>query len=179
MTGILYPGLITVVAKLLFPDQAQGSLIKSNDQVVGSALIGQYFSVDKYFIGRPSVTPNAPYNAAFSSGSNLAPSNQTYLSAVRQRVLDLQKINQTQNKVPIDLVTASGSGLDPDISFQAALFQIPRIAAARKIQAKQLEKLVRNSQKKNIFDPLGTITVNVLKLNLALDAMPVEGNKHE
>lgn len=173
LTGLIYPGLITLIAQIIFPRQANGSLLQKGQIVIGSKLIGQNFTSDKYFSGRPSVTPDGPYNGGYSSGSNMGPSNPNYLATVKQRIFDLQKINKTTAKVPIDLVLASGSGLDPDISVEAAFFQVPRIAKARQIEEKQIADLIQELHKGAIFNILGAKYVNVLELNLALDAMHI------
>ncbi len=181
ITGLAYPLAMTGIAEVIFPHQAQGSLIERNGKVVGSVLIGQEFTSDKYFHGRPSATtapdPNdstktiaAPYNAANSGGSNLAPSNKALIDRVQGEIDKLKQENPSQ-PVPIDLVTTSASGLDPDISPEAALFQVPRIAKARNLPENRLRQLVSDQTEGRFLDLLGEPHVNVLLLNLALDKL--------
>jgi potassium-transporting ATPase KdpC subunit len=181
ITGLAYPLAMTGIAGVLFPYQAQGSLIERNGTVVGSALIGQEFDGDKYFHGRPSATtatdPNdstktvaAPYNAANSGGSNLAPSNKALIDRV-QGDMDKLKQENPSTPVPIDLVTTSASGLDPHISPESALFQVPRIAKARKLPEDRVRQLVADHTEGRLFGLLGEPRVNVLQLNLALDQL--------
>jgi potassium-transporting ATPase KdpC subunit len=178
-TGFAYPLAMTGIAQAIFPGQAQGSMIERNGTVVGSALIGQKFDSDKYFHGRPSATtatdPNnstktiaAPYNAANSGGSNLGPSNKALVDRVQG---DLDKLNQenSSGSVPIDLVTTSASGLDPHISLEAALFQVPRIAKVRNLPETRIRQLVQDQTEGRLFGLFGEPRVNVLMLNLALD----------
>jgi len=181
ITGLAYPFAVTGVAKLVFPWQASGSLIEKNGQVVGSALIGQNFSKPGYFWSRPSATtttdPNdatksidAPYNAANSGASNLAPSAKALADLVASREAALKAANPGQTEpVPADLLMASGSGLDPDISPQAAEWQLKRVAAARHIPEAELRKLVAAQTEGRFLGVLGEPRVNVLKLNMALD----------
>jgi len=172
LTGLAYPLLTTGLAQLLFPHQANGSLIEKNGQVIGSSLIGQNFSGDKYFWGRPSATSPQPYNADNSGGSNLGPTNKAQLDAVKANVDHLRKAHPTQTgAIPVDLVTASASGLDPEISVAAAYYQMDRVAAARGIPLAQLHKLVDDHTIAETFGLLGEPRVNVLELNLALDAL--------
>src|SRR5580693_6921870 len=179
ITGLVYPLAMTGIAEVIFPRQAQGSLIERDGKVVGSELIGQVFTSDKYFHGRPSATtaPDpkdatktipAPYNAANSGGSNLGPSNKALIDRVKDDIAKLQKENPG-TPVPIDLVTTSGSGLDPDISPEGALFQVPRIAKARNLPEDHIRQLVEDNTEGRLFGLLGEPRVNVLQLNLALD----------
>jgi K+-transporting ATPase ATPase C chain len=179
ITGLAYPLAMTAIAGVIFPRQAQGSLIEKGGKVVGSALIGQEFKDDKYFHGRPSATsaPDpadstktvpAPYNAANSGGSNLGPTSKALNDRVKEDV-DKLKAENPQASVPIDLVTTSASGLDPDISPEAALFQVPRVAKARKMQEDLVRQMVVQSTQGRLVGLLGEPRVNVLALNLALD----------
>jgi len=179
ITGLIYPLAMTGVAGVIFPYKAQGSMIERDGKVVGSELIGQEFTSEKYFHGRPSATvapdPNdatktvpAPYNAANSGGSNLGPTNKALIERV-QGDLDKLKRENPSAPVPIDLVTTSGGGLDPHISPSAALFQVPRVARARNLPEDQVRKLVDESTEGRMFGLLGEPRVNVLALNLALD----------
>lgn len=165
VTGVAYPLIVTGIAQVAFPDKANGSLIHQNGKIVGSRLIGQPFSDPKYFWGRPSATSPMPYNAASSSGSNLGPTNPALKDAVADRI----KALGGATPVPADLVTASGSGLDPDISPAAAEYQIPRISKTRNIPEERLRELVRAHTEGRQLGVLGEPRVNVLELNLALD----------
>ena len=181
ITGLAYPLAMTGIAKFVFPERAQGSLIEQNGTVIGSALIGQEFKSERYFHGRPSATvaPDpadatktvaAPYNAANSGGSNLGPTSKALSERLQESVDALKKENPSA-PVPADLATASASGLDPDISPQAALFQVPRIAKARSVAEDRLRELVSQETQGRTLGFLGEPRVNVLKLNLALDAL--------
>jgi potassium-transporting ATPase KdpC subunit len=180
ITGLAYPLAMTAIAGVIFPNQAQGSLIEKDGKVIGSALIGQEFKEDKYFHGRPSATlaPDpadstktvpAPYNAANSGGSNLGPTSKALNDRVKEDVEKL-KAENPKASVPVDLVTTSASGLDPDISPEAALFQVPRIAKARNVPEEGVQKLITQNTKGRFAGLLGEPRVNVLALNLALDA---------
>ncbi|MCK1680406.1 K(+)-transporting ATPase subunit C [Bradyrhizobium sp. 147] len=179
ITGLAYPLAMTAIAGTLFPVQAQGSLIERDGRVVGSALIGQEFNDDKYFHGRPSATlaPDlndstktvpAPYNAANSGGSNLGPTSKALADRLKEDV-DKLKVENPSAPVPIDLVTTSASGLDPDISPEAAQFQVPRVAKARNVPQDQVRQLVTANTEGRLLGLIGEPRVNVLALNLALD----------
>ena len=179
ITGVVYPFAMTGIARVIFPIQSQGSLVEENGKIVGSALIGQEFKSDSYFHGRPSATlspdPNdstktvpAPYNAASSGGSNLGPTNKSLIERVQGDMDRLQQENPS-SEVPIDLVTTSGSGLDPHISPAAALFQVPRVAKARNMSEDSVRRLVDEHVEGRTLGVLGEPRVNVLALNLALD----------
>src|SRR6266566_1391635 len=181
LTGLIYPLGMTGIAQLVFPHQANGSLIEKDGKVIGSELNGQNFTEDKYFHGRPSATtdtdPNdatktvpAPYNAANSGGSNLGPSNKALIDRVQG---DMGKLKQENSAAPVpaDLVTTSASGLDPHISPEAALFQVPRIAKARNVPDERIRQLVTDHTEGRFLGLLGEPRVNVLLLNLALDQL--------
>ena len=170
ITGVLYPSLVTVIAQLAFQSQANGSLIERNGRTVGSRLIGQPFSDPKYFWGRPSATTPMPYNAGSSAGSNLGPTNPALEDAVKARIAALKDADPGQSAaIPVDLVTASASGLDPHISPAAAEYQLARVARVRGLVPKEVRRLVAANTEWRQFGVLGEPRVNVLTLNLALD----------
>ena len=170
LTGLIYPAVVTGVAQLVFPRQANGSLIVKDGKVVGSSLIGQPFDDPKYFWGRPSATSPFPYNAASSSGSNQGPTNPALHEAVKGRVAALRAADpDNKAPVPVDLVTASSSGLDPHISPAAALYQVGRVAKARRMEEAAVRRLVEQHTEGRQLGFLGELRVNVLALNLALD----------
>jgi len=180
ITGLAYPLAMTGIAGVLFPKQAQGSLIEKDGKVIGSSLIGQEWKEDKYFHGRPSATlapdpadstktVSAPYNAANSGGSNMGPTSKALADRIKEDVEKLKTENPNA-PVPVDLVTTSGSGLDPDISPEAALFQVPRVAKARSLPEDRVRRLVAENTKGRLAGLLGEPRVNVLALNLALDS---------
>ncbi len=172
LTGLLYPLAVTGLAQALFPHQANGSLIVRNGHVVGSSLIGQPFDDPKYFWGRPSATSPFPYNAASSSGSNLGPTNPALIKAVQDRLATLKAADQDNlAPVPVDLITASGSGLDPHISPAAAEYQVRRVARARGMEEEAVRRLVARYTQGRQLGFLGEPRVTVFELNLALDAV--------
>ena len=171
LVGVIYPVVITVMAQLFFPKEAGGSLLyDSGGKLTGSALIGQLFSDPKYFWSRPSASSGYPYNPLASGGSNLGPTNKDLIDQISNRT-EMLKSSGIQAPVPSDLVEASASGLDPHISMQSALVQIPRVANARNLDKETLRKLVLEHVEERQFGFLGEQRINVLKLNLALDSM--------
>ena len=172
VTGIVYPALVTLVAQGLFAHAANGSLLERDGRPIGSALLGQPFCGERYFWGRPSVTTPQPYNGAASTGSNLSPTNPALVAAIIKRAAALRAADPSQQTrpVPVDLVTASGSGLDPHISPAAALYQVPRVARARGLAAERVQALVLAHTEGRTLGLFGEPRVNVLALNLALDA---------
>ncbi|ASL43011.1 Potassium-transporting ATPase C chain [Burkholderia sp. AD24] len=172
VTGLAYPAVMTAVGQAAFHEQANGSLIEQNGKVVGSKLIGQQFDAPQYFWGRLSATSPMPYSATGSSGSNLGPTNPALLDEVKGRIDALKAAGTDMSKpVPVDLVTSSGSGLDPEISPAAAAYQIQRVANARKLTVNDVQALVDRYTSGRQFGVLGEPRVNVLQLNLALDEM--------
>jgi potassium-transporting ATPase KdpC subunit len=172
LTGLVYPGVVTGIAQLVFPRQANGSLIVAGGQVRGSALIGQAFTDPRYFWSRPSATGPFPYNAAASGGSNLGPSNPALVEGMTARIAALRAADSgAPGAVPIDLVTASASGLDPDLTPAAAEYQVERVARTRGLAPDSIRALVRRFTEGRTFGILGEPRVNVLRLNLALDGM--------
>ena len=170
VTGVIYPLAVTGLGQLLFPQQANGSIVIVDGKPVGSALIGQQFSAPGHFWGRPSATGPYPYNAAVSSGSNLGPLNPALSEAVKARINALRAADPgNEQPVPIDLVTASGSGLDPDISLAAAYYQAARVARARNLPVEQVRMLIEQHAERPWLHTFGEPRVNVLALNIALD----------
>jgi K+-transporting ATPase ATPase C chain len=174
LTGILYPGFTTLLGKLFFPYKADGSFVYKGGQIAGSTLIGQSFTDNKYFWGRPSATTPYPYNAESSSGSNLDPINDTFLNIVKERVITLRQADFSNDApVPVDLVTASASGLDPEISPLAAKYQVHRIAQARQVTEDDVKRIIQLNTRPRLFGILGEPRVNVLRINMALDELQV------
>ena len=172
LTGFLYPLLLTGLARLLFPQQAAGSIVLQDGRAVGSKLIGQSFSDPRYFWSRPSATTPQPYNGTASTGSNMGSLNPALLDAVKARVAALRAADpDNRAPVPIDLVTASGSGLDPEISLTAADYQAARVARARGLAPERVQALIAQHTEGRLLGVLGEPRVNVLELNLALDAL--------
>lgn len=170
LCGIAYPLAITIVATIWAPESAQGSLLVRDGVVVGSSLIGQSFESPAYFFGRPSATPSFPYDASLSGGSNLGPTNPELVAAVRARIALLRAVDPGNHApIPVDLVTSSGSGLDPHISLAAAEYQLPRVARARGVDEERVRELVLRQARGRSLGVLGEPHVNVLLLNLALD----------
>lgn len=171
LTGLAYPLLVTVIARLAFPAEAAGSVVTRGGQVVGSRLVGQAFSDAKYFWGRPSATTPVPYDGRASAGSNLGPSNEALTSAARARIEALRSADPASTSaIPVDLVTASASGLDPHITPAAAAYQVPRVARARGLSEARVRALVGAHTEGRSLGVLGEPRVNVLELNLDLDA---------
>lgn len=171
LTGLVYPLAVTGAAQLLFPRRANGSLLERDGRAVGSELIGQPFAGPAYFWGRPSATAPHPYNAGASSGSNLGPTNPALLERVQSDVARIRSAHPGAGPVPVDLVTASASGLDPHISPAAALYQVERVAAARHLDPDAVRRLVEEGVEGRTLGVLGESRVNVLELNLALDGL--------
>lgn len=172
LTGVVYPLTVTGLAQLFFQEQANGSVIVREGKVIGSNLIGQYFDKPEYFWTRPSATTPFPYNAAASGGSNLGPTNPVLIEAVKARVIALRAADPGNDvAIPVDLVTSSGSGLDPHISPAAALYQVKRVARARGLDEAVVRTLLSEHTEERQFKLLGEQRVNVLQLNLALDAL--------
>ncbi len=172
LTGVVYPLTVTGLAQLFFQEQANGSVIVREGKVIGSNLIGQYFDKPEYFWTRPSATTPFPYNAAASGGSNLGPTNPVLIEAVKARVIALRAADPGNDvAIPVDLVTSSGSGLDPHISPAAALYQVKRVARARGLDEAVVRTLLSEHTEERQFKLLGEQRVNVVQLNLALDAL--------
>ncbi|MGZ5006488.1 MAG: potassium-transporting ATPase subunit KdpC [Methylobacter sp.] len=170
LTGIVYPLAVTAIAQTVFPNQANGSLLGTNEQLLGSELIGQAFTRPEYFWGRPSATSPAPYNGGASGGSNQGPTNPALLDAVQARIKALRDADPSHSEaVPVDLVTASASGLDPHISPAAAAYQVSRVAKVRQMSPDSVREFVQRYTESRQWGVLGESRVNVLKLNLALD----------
>ncbi|MDO8176782.1 MAG: potassium-transporting ATPase subunit KdpC [Undibacterium sp.] len=170
LVGVIYPYAMTGIGKVAFADKAEGSLVLRDGKVVGSSLIGQAFSSPQYFWGRPSATGPMPNNALVSSGANLGPTNPAQIDAVKSRIDALKAADPTNTvKIPVDLVTASGSGLDPEISLAAAYYQMPRIARERKMREDQVRAMIEQLAQHPVMGVFGEARVNVLALNLMLD----------
>ena len=177
ITGIAYPLVVTGIAEAVFPSQAAGSLVVANGKVIGSSLVGQAFSDPKHFWSRPSATAPQPYNGLASGGSNLGPLNPALTDGIKSRIAALHAVDPTNKApIPVDLVTASGSGLDPDISLAAASYQAPRVARERGLQPQAVQALVSAHAHGRWLGILGEPKVNVLELNLALDALQAPGS---
>lgn len=177
LCGLVYPVLVTSILTPLFKHEANGSLIEDEGQLRGSELIGQSFSSEKYFWSRPSATAQHPYDASASSGSNLGPSNPLLFNLAKERVKVLQAMHGESQRIPVDLVTASGSGLDPDISVASAIYQSKRVAKARQMEHSEVLELIESLKINRQFKVLGEPRVNVVMLNLALDEKDIF--KHE
>jgi K+-transporting ATPase ATPase C chain len=175
LLGVIYPAVITGVAKVAFPDQAAGSVVRKDGKAVGSALIGQSFTDPKYFWSRPSATGTSPYNGTASAGSNLGPLNPALTDAIKGRIEALRAADPGNTApVPVDLVTASGSGLDPEISVAAAQYQLARVARTRGLTREAVQKLVDDATRGRWLGFLGEPRVNVLELNMALDSASLQ-----
>jgi K+-transporting ATPase ATPase C chain len=172
MLGVVYPLAVTALSRILFPAQAAGSLLHEGDTLVGSKLIGQHFADPKYFWGRPSATAPQPYNGTASGGSNLGPLNPALLEQVDANMQALQAQGPQPGAVPVDLLTASGSGLDPQISVAGAQYQVPRVAGARHVAPAAVRALIERLQTAPLLGIIGESQVNVLELNMALDHVP-------
>ncbi len=171
--GVVYPYAVTGIGQVAFADQANGSMVENGGKVIGSSLIGQSFTSPQYFWGRPSATTPMANNGAGSGGSNLGPTNPALLDAVKGRIGALKAADpENRLPVPVDLVTASGSGLDPEISIAAARYQAPRVARARGVSPEQVQDIVTHYQQQPLAGFFGEPRVNVLALNMALDALP-------
>jgi potassium-transporting ATPase KdpC subunit len=172
LTGVLYPAGVTALARIAFPSQAEGSLVRRNGKVIGSALIGQAFARPGYFWSRPSATGAVPYDGGASAGSNLGPTNPALADSVRRRVAALRDADRdSPGPIPVDLVTASGSGLDPHISPAAAAYQTGRVARERGLDSTRVAQIVARATEGRTWGILGEPRVNVLRLNLALDSI--------
>jgi len=170
LTGLVYPGIVTLIGRIAFPEKVSGSIIERDGRAIGSHLLGQGFSSPRYFWSRPSATGPQAYNGAVSSGSNLGPVNPALEKAVRDRISALRSVDPGNDQaVPVDLVTASASGLDPDISVAAASYQLARVARVRGLEESKVLELVQAATRGRTFGVLGEPRVNVLELNLALD----------
>ncbi|MBG5948449.1 potassium-transporting ATPase subunit KdpC [Proteus terrae] len=174
ITGLAYPLLVTGLANLIFPWQANGSLVYQDNKLIGSELIGQQFTRDDYFKSRPSMTSEMPYNSMASSASQLATSNPLLLNEITKRIQTWKKTTDNQHVVPVDLVTASGSGLDPHISLQATYYQIENIAYSRQLTKNEIEQLIKNNTTSPLLSFMGEPVVNVFMLNQALDKLSAE-----
>jgi K+-transporting ATPase ATPase C chain len=171
-TGIVYPLIVTAIGQLAFPKQANGSLIESGGKAIGSRLIGQPFTENKYFWSRPSATSPMPYNATSSSGSNLGPTNPALVDAIKPRIAALKEADPGNTAaIPVDLVTSSASGLDPHISAAAAYYQLERVARVRQLPVAKVRALIESRLESPLLGFIGSPQVNVLELNLALDAL--------
>lgn len=169
LTGVIYPTIVTVVAQTFFADKANGSLIEKDGEVVASKYIGQNFTSDKYFRGRPSATAEYPYNTLASTGSNKSPASDEYEKVVQERIEYLQDIYGSNNDIPVDLVTASASGVDPDISIAAMEYQVDRVAKARNMSSEEVLSIANDLKEERVFGIFGEPHINVVELNLALD----------
>ena len=179
ITGIAYPLFVTAVAQILFPRQANGSLIINDGKSIGSSLIGQYFDDPKYFWGRLSATSPVPYNASISSGSNIGPTNAALRQNIELRIKMLRDVDSDNNNpIPVDLVTSSASGLDPHISVAGALYQAGRIARLRKIPENEIIQIIRKNTQGRFLGIIGEPVVNVLRLNIELDKQSKRGEKN-